>query len=89
MNDIIPDWIEKRPYLWPLYGYFCLGFIVLQMLDIVAPELMDQQSAQNTAVALYFVGHFPAAAWSYWLFKKARDAERDDQARRPWERKSD
>ena len=89
MNDVVPDWIQKRPYMWPLYGYFCIGFLILQGLDIVAPTLMSEQNAQHTALALYFIGHFPAAAWSYWLFKKKRDAELDDLARHPWKRKSD
>ena len=67
MNDIVPDWILKRSYLWPMSGYVCAGWLLCELVDVFATSGQDGTAMYDTALSLYLVGHFPAAAWSVLL----------------------
>ena len=84
MNELVPDWIKKRPFLWPVYGYAIAGWLILQMVDIAVP-LYSEGGADygELGLTLDFLGYFPAAAWSYWIYKTEKETKGQDRWKTP------
>jgi hypothetical protein len=88
MDEIFPEWVKKRQFLWPVWWYAIIGWIIVQMIDMIplAPE--RNLELTDLAMSVYFVGYFPAAAWSWWIYKKDRKDEDRDQGQTPGPRTS-
>jgi hypothetical protein len=83
MNEIVPDWILKRPYMWPIYGYVAICYLILQMIDLFPMSTEQWTYVNDMALSLYLVGSFPAAAWSYWLYRKGKEKKKRERWKTP------
>ena len=83
MDGIFPDWVKRRRFLWPVWWYAIIGWVIVQMIDMIPLGPERNLEVTELAMSIYFVGYFPAAAWSWWIYKQDKENKDRDRWKTP------
>ena len=83
MEELVPDWIKKRPYLWPLVGYVCLTSLIVPEIDSFPLTIGQRVVIRDLPMFFYVVGYGPVVAWCAWIYRKDKEKKARDRWRTP------
>jgi hypothetical protein len=65
------EWVKKHPVFSTTVLYACIGWIILQMVQIAESQGGLPASSGNAAYVFYLIGFgfVPVMAWAFWKYR--------------------